>query len=511
MTPSAPTPGRTDRTWIALCALFVLSLPLVTPRIYASDEIEYFAYLRSLWFDHDLSFDNEYRYFHDHVRPPGFYETFIEPTTPTGLRRTFAPIGCALLWAPFYAAGDVAARVVHAFGSPVAVDGYSAPYVRAVAYASALYGFLALVLGLLAARRVLGRPLAPTDYAAALAIWWGTPLVFYMYVAPPMSHATSAFAAAAFVYAWIRVRERWSPGGFALLGALAAIMAMVREQDAFFAAGPALDLAWTLIAGTGAHGLAPTASSSRPSPAQGPGDAPPSPRPPVAQGSSPAPPVRLDLRRVALGLAAGAAAFAIVYLPQALAYVTLNGRLGVPHEVSRKMSWSSPHAWQVLASPEHGFLFWTPLAALAIAGLAWIAIDRARRVAGVCLIAMAAAQVYIAGAVESWTVAGAFGQRRFVGLTVLLVIGLAALFERVNARRPRTALLVVAAIATWWNIGLMVQFGSGLMDRQRLELGAITYNNFVAVPLELPELARRYMFARSSFYHPPAPAPDPGR
>ena len=46
--------------------VFVVSLPAVTPRIYASDEIQYFSYLRSLWFDHDVSFENEYRYFYDH-------------------------------------------------------------------------------------------------------------------------------------------------------------------------------------------------------------------------------------------------------------------------------------------------------------------------------------------------------------------------------------------------------------------------------------------------------------
>ena len=40
---------------------------------------------------------------------------------------------------------------------------------------------------------------------------------------------------------------------------------------------------------------------------------------------------------------------------------------------------------------------------------------------------MIAAQVYSAGSVESWTVAGAFGQRRFVAITPLLIIGFAAL------------------------------------------------------------------------------------
>ena len=39
----------------------------------------------------------------------------------------------------------------------------------------------------------------------ALLVWIGTPLLFYMYVAPPMSHACSAFAVALFVTVWLHV------------------------------------------------------------------------------------------------------------------------------------------------------------------------------------------------------------------------------------------------------------------------------------------------------------------
>ena len=62
-----------QRHVVVLFLLFLLSIPAITPRIYASDEVQYFAFLRSLWFDRDVSFDNEYRYFYDdavhHGRP----------------------------------------------------------------------------------------------------------------------------------------------------------------------------------------------------------------------------------------------------------------------------------------------------------------------------------------------------------------------------------------------------------------------------------------------------------
>ena len=227
--------------WAFLIAVFVISLPAVTVRFYASDEIEYFAYLRSMWFDGDLSFDNEYRYFYDRGIARGwrFKETFLDGETATGLRINFAPVGSAILWAPFYVLTDAGVRIARAIGVPVTADGYSMPYIASVVYASALYGFLAIALSAYAASRVIGDGAAAA--AAALAVWLGTPLLFYMYFAPGFSHACSAFAVAAFVVIWLHVSHDWSLKGVVALGAAAALMGMVREQDLFIALGPALD------------------------------------------------------------------------------------------------------------------------------------------------------------------------------------------------------------------------------------------------------------------------------
>ena len=83
---------------------------------------------------------------------------------------------------------------------------------------------------------------------AGLIVWLGTPLLFYMYVAPGMAHACSAFAVAVFVNVWLDVRARWSVRGLVALGASGALMVMVREQDVLFVLGPALDFSWTLRA-----------------------------------------------------------------------------------------------------------------------------------------------------------------------------------------------------------------------------------------------------------------------
>src|SRR5215210_2032076 len=129
------------REALFLVVLFIASLPAVTTRLYSSDEVEYFSYLRSLWFDHDVSFDNEYRYFYEHriAQSADSHHTFLELETPVGRRINYGTIGCAILWSPFYAAGDLVARLMRAAGGGVAVDGYSQPYVSAVAYGSAFY------------------------------------------------------------------------------------------------------------------------------------------------------------------------------------------------------------------------------------------------------------------------------------------------------------------------------------------------------------------------------------
>jgi hypothetical protein len=463
------------RELAVLLAAFVLSLPAVTPRIYASDEVQYFSYLRSLWFDRDVSFENEYRYFYDRnvARGEGFHATFLEDTTPAGRRRNFGTIGCALLWAPFYAVGDAAARALRAAGQEVQVDGFSKPYIAAVAYGSATYGFLAVLLSIGAARRLLSavdeRTGRGPGLAGGLLIWAGSPLLFYMYVAPPMSHACSAFAVAVFITTWLQVRRTWTTGQIVLLGVAAGLMAMVREQDVFFVIGPAVDYAISQAA--------PGRSRTR-----------------------------------ALGNAlAGCLAFAVAFLPQLVAYSRLNGHAGPSRLVTRKMTWTAPHAAEVLFSPAHGFFFWTPLALVGVAGLIVLAARRTGPVRRVALLAllMVAAQVYVGGSVESWNVAGAFGQRRFVALTILLAIGLAAVWQGARGVGLRSGLVVIATLCVWWNLALIALFGTRMMDRKQLDLRRNAYDAFVAIPRAAPQLVYRYFMNRESYYRTAEPARVP--
>ena len=458
------------RELVLLCLVFAVSLPAVTTRLYASDEVEYFAWLHSIAFDRDADFQNEYQHFYDAgvSRSTEFHETFLERTTESGRRINYTTPGSALLWAPFYAIGH---GVALATGAPA--DGFSRPYIASVAYGSACYAFLAVLLSALVARRVVGRGIG-----ASLCVAAGTPLLFYAYLAPGFGHATSAFAVSLFVWTWIRVRDRWSAGGAVALGLCGGLMALVREQDLFLVIGPAVDF---VMAWAGARAAA--RGAARPS--------------------------------VATALA-GAVAFLTAYAPQLFAYAAVNGHPGPTETAARKMTWTAPHALSVLFSPEHGLFAWTPLALVSIVGLIVLwrrgpggasSADRvddrdARRIAGLALL-MIALQAYSSGSVESWTVSGSFGQRRFVAITPLLVLGLAALWSRVRAGWPRRALVAAVLLCVWWNLGLMAQFGLNRMDRKRLTLVENARVTFFQLPLEAPAIAWRYLTDRASLYKLP--------
>lgn len=423
-----------------LTALFVLTLPLVTPKIRGADEIEYFAYLRSAVFDHDLSFGNEYQHFYesDPQGLEGFKRTFLDLREPrTGRHINFAPMGTALLWSPFYLVTHLGVLLARAAGSTVAADGFSRPYVAAVCYASALYGFLGLLLVHDALRRY-GSFSEPAASWSVAGLWLGTPVLYYMTLAPGFSHAASLFAVSLTLWLWLRARGGDGLRNWILVGMAGGLAGLVREQDALFLAAPGLDLAWR-----------------------------------AARGQL----------RATLGLLAMGAAAAAVFAPQLLAYAVVNGRFGPSTLVSRKMSYASPHFLEVLFDPGHGLFVWAPLLLLAALGL--VLLLRQRDLVPALLAVTLLLQVWINGSLDSWTQAGAFGSRRFVAATPVFAWGLAALLVAALPTLRRGATAAILALFVWWNVSLMVQFGLRLMDRQRLEWPRVARNQVVEVPKRL--------------------------
>ena len=116
-----------DRGQLLIIALFLLLLPFSLRRIYATDEVQYYAYLRSSYFDHDLDFRNEYEHFArigEQQQPPdlavrnALLRTDAQNPNPiTGKLRNVAPIGSAIMWAPGFVLADLGVRAANWLGA----------------------------------------------------------------------------------------------------------------------------------------------------------------------------------------------------------------------------------------------------------------------------------------------------------------------------------------------------------------------------------------------------------
>jgi hypothetical protein len=102
-----------------------------------------------------------------------------------------------------------------------------------------------------------------------------------------------------------------------------------------------------------------------------------------------------------------------------------------------------------------------------------------------------------------WAGISSYGNRFFVSLTALFILGLAYFLERVAARfdRPRVAQSVcsgVLACFVLWNLGFIYQWGTHLIPaRGPISFREAAYNQFYVVPGELNSHLRSYFFRRS--------------
>jgi hypothetical protein len=462
-----------DRALLGLLALFVLCTPLVTQRIYASDEIQYFAYTHSLFFDRDFDFSNEYLHFYesDPVKFRDIYEDLYLKREPlTGRPINVAPVGTGLLWLPSYALAHVAVLAANALGARIPADGYSQPYITAICLTSYVYGCAGLLLCYLLSRRLVGRRVSAV---ATAVIWFATPVIFYTVIAPPWSHATSLFAVTLFIWYWHATRRRGGEGRrmveWGVLGVLAGLMMLVREQDALFMVVPAVEALWDLVGGMSGRvgGLRPSVGRA--------------------------------LRRWAGGLVVMGLFAAVTFVPQLIAYKEVTGRFGPSQIVAGKFTWTSPNFLNVLFNPEHGMIPWTPVIAVALAGM--VVLWRRDRLLTVALGVALLLQVYIAGSFLTWQAAGSFGQRRFINSTAIFVLGLAALMAWLLAHGwPRWLVAGLAALFVAWNVGLLMQYALWCSPQRQGLDWPVVLRGQLEMPARAFQLVWDYLTNRQKFY-----------
>lgn len=425
------------------------------------DGVGYYAYARSLLMDGDLRFENEWL-----AANPSFLRGRLDAEsrlndrqfTPTGYVDNHFSVGPSLLWAPFLVAAHMAVLTANSLGAVLPADGYSWPYTVTMAVATAGYGFLGLLLSFRLAHKYFAERWA---FLATLGIWFASSLPVYMYFNPSWGHAHSAFVVALFLWYWHRTRPERSARQWLLLGLIAGLMMDVYYPNAVFLLVPLLE------------SLRKYARI---------------PRPPAFLST-----VRL-LRDNTLFLVATFVAFLPTVVTRQILY-------GHPFEFGygslNDWNWTRPALAAVLFSSNHGLLTWTPILVPALLGLLWWR----RRDPEFATSAFAASLTfyYLIASWHTWHGLSSFGNRFFVSLTPIFVLGLAAAgdaLERALGDRTRAVVLAGALLGLLavWNAGFIFQWGTNLIpNRGPISWRQMAYNQVYVVPTRLAATLKRYL------------------
>ncbi len=450
----------------ALLILFGLTLPLLNPWI-RGDGVGYYAYARAPLIEHNLDFTHDYQSANESFREArcdANGQPKAEFRTRTGHLDNHFTVGPAILWSPFLLLAHSGVLLAKTLGFHVAADGFSAPYRYAIAFATGLYGFLALFFSF----RLASKYVSPTwSFVATLTIWWASSLPVYMYFNPSWSHAHSAFMVALFLWYWERTREDRNARQWVVLGLITGLMLNVYYANLMVVTVVLVEAVW--------------------------------------QHSEILRKAREEHNR-SLSLLSRQFLFGIVVCVCLLpTFVSRSIVYGGPFETGylsiRNFLWSSPVFLQLLFSANHGLLSWTPVLILSLLGsILFIPVNS--RI-GIPFLAAIVAFYLFFSLYPDWAGISSFGNRFFISLTALFIFGLGVTLKTAAERfsQQRTALLafvMVLSCFVLWNLGMIYQWGTHLIPaRGPISFSEAAYNQFHVVPRQIGSQLTAYFLRRS--------------
>ncbi len=423
--------------------IFLLLFPaLFRPRIYGFDPVGYFSWVRSIVIDGDLDTTNEYlHYGNDQIAGP----------TITGYNHNPYAIGAPLLWSPFYLSAHLVETIRSAVMHAPPPDGYWTLYVLAVSFASALYGFLAVLILYQLARRWYG---ISTAKIAALVAWLATPLVFYMYGHPTMAHASDAFANALVFAAWFALGINQRARHWLMLGLTIGLAALVRTQNALLCIGPGLWLLSQLPAAVRAKTTRTWLQALGA----------------FVVGGLLVAWVQLVVWRVVFGKWIELSPYS--YTPNAGEFT------------------GNFHILDVLFSTDRGLFIWSPIILFAVLGL--MPLYKQQRRLAIFLAFNFGAQVIIVSAWSVYDGALAFGARLLLQSVPLYVIGLAASVDWLRRRNWSVRRLSwIGAAFVVWNFVLIIQYVVGTVPRNgEFPISQLVVGQFTVIPTQFGRIVQ---------------------
>jgi hypothetical protein len=193
------------------------------------------------------------------------------------------------------------------------------------------------------------------------------------------------------------------------------------------------------------------------------------------------------IRKLLLANLSYCLAMVIAFMPTLISRQTIYGR---PFEFgyggTEVWKWNQPHLVSVLFSSDHGLLSWTPILIPAVAGL--FLFRRRNLKMATYLIGAVLSFYYLIAIHPCWDGLSSFGNRKFIPLLPLFVLGLATSFSELAGflKKNRKTLVIassITAVLVIWNLAFIFQRGVHLVpSRGQISWKQMAYNQVVAMP-----------------------------
>lgn len=428
----------------SLLAILILFLLMVQARLWAPywdthnvqailtwDAMGYYIYLPAHFIYHDMghmAFASDIM--REYNPSSSFYQAFQVPGAAEGELVTKYTGGLALLWTPFFFLGHWSAGW---FDYPQ--DGFSAPYQVAIAFGGLLFALLGL--GLL--RRVLLRYFSDVVTTLVLVLLvLGSNYFQYAVFDAAMAHNYLFTGYALLLWLSIRWHEQPTRGRAFAIGLTLGVLVLIRPSEAVAAVIPLL---WGVGSLTAARAKLALLRTRWP-----------------------------DVLLLVLGGIIGV-------LPQPLYWHWATGHFLFYSYGDQHFSFLRPHLWDVLFSFRKGWLIYSPLLLLPLAGL--VVLWRSNRALAVPVLAFFLLNLWVVSAWDIWWYGGSIGQRALVQSYAALALPWGAVVAWLLAAERRPALRV-AAVAV---VVLLV------------DLNLFQHWQYMRSIINPEEMNRRYYFA----------------
>ena len=372
-------------------------------RVIQHDVTSYYSYLPAVFVygDPAVHFADEYP-----------EESIWVTTLDDGSRFLRMTSGCAIMWLPFFLPTWLVSSF---FDHGEAAPGYTIEFHFMISLAAVLYLLWGLYLLYKALRTQVNGGMA---MLVATTLYLASNLYYYTHIAPGMSHVYSFFLVSVFLYGWWAANHWKKRNRLLLLGLSAGMVVLIRPTNVVILMIP---FAWEWMI----HGRQSIKRLRE-------------------NGFLPA-----DLL-VLLGAAL------LPVLPQLIYWKVTTGQWITYSYTDEGFFWGGKHLLDGLLSYRKGWLIYSPVFLIALAGLI-VARSRFRKhmaaiTAGLLLFS------YVTYSWWCWWYGGGFGARPFIEFYPLLALPLAAGFDRLRWPVLRMAIALLFVIQNIYFVDLERDF-----------------------------------------------------